>query len=76
MTLDEAARHFGWSLVHDYSRKEVSGGRIVAIRGLGIWEADLEELKRIVQGLNVVENHRVKHDHDDWLRADIEEANR
>lgn len=75
MTLDEAAKLYRWSSVHDYGSEDLDDqGKIVAIYSLGIWETDLGQIKALVPGLKVYTKRRVEHDHGDWLRVDLREA--
>jgi hypothetical protein len=71
MTLNDAARHFRWDATHDYYGHTSNMGEIVAIRGLGLYEADLKRLTEMVPGLEITELRRVEHDHGAWLRVDV-----
>jgi hypothetical protein len=76
LTLDEAAKQFRWSAVHDYRSSDSVNGKYVSIYGLGIWEADLESLRSLIPNLKVAEKHRVDHDAGTWLRVDLHDPPR
>lgn len=71
MTLDEVAKLFRLSPSHDYGSADYRDGRIVGLRGLGIWASDLKKLRDLVPDLRLIEINRVKHLEGDWLRVDV-----
>lgn len=73
-TLDWAAREYRWDATHDYTSDERKDGKIVALYGLGLWERDLEQVRRWIPTLQVTELRRVEHEEDAWLRVDIKEG--
>lgn len=73
MTLDEIARIYRWSPVHDYGSANSVEGRLVSIYGLGIWQADLESLRSQIPNLRVLEKGHVDHHEGRWLRVDLHE---
>lgn len=74
MTLDEAAKFYRWSIIHDYKNETRRDGKIVAIFGLGIWERDLRRLEEAIPNLVSWTRSRVAHEDDDWLRVDLREV--
>jgi hypothetical protein len=74
MTLDQAAKLYRWSPVHDYGSATEIDGQITEIHGLGIWGKDLWKLREQVPNLLVFEIHSVPHDEDQWLRVDLKVA--
>ena len=69
MTLHEAVRHFRWDATHDYRKHDTVNGRIFAIYGLGLYEADLLRLREMVPDLKV---NGLRRD-GTWLRVDVVE---
>lgn len=73
-TLDAVVRTFRWDAIHDYKRHEKKDGKIVALYGLGLYECDLDHIRRLMPMLQVTELRRVEHDDGAWLRVDLKEA--
>jgi hypothetical protein len=74
MSLHDAVIALRWDSTHDYSRHDTEGDEIVALYGLGLYESDLEQLKHLVPGLEVMILRRVEHDFGTWLRVDLKEG--
>lgn len=72
MTLDQAAKIYQWSKIHDYKDATIEDGKIVAIEGLGLWEGDLLYLEEKIPGLITTTRSRVDHGANGvWLRVDL-----
>lgn len=71
MTLDEAVSAFQWSPAHDYGAADYEEGKIVGLRGLGVWATDLQKLRQMVPRLALIEIGRIKRMEGDWLHVDV-----